>query len=264
MALSSRLAGWLACRRWVRMALPAWPARGSWREDVRRDRVRRPTPGGNHGQGQQQPEERDEEAEEGRNEGRAQGRKEEIAVRPVGSDPSITLRALRWPEDRCPLESLDTSFVTDRVFCVGVTRRSHELAEIVADPPLEKAYPIADHLEEIAAAHWSRVALIDDEIVGLVAMSLSQWNRRAQIEHLYVARSARNNGVGTALMQAALDEARRREARCLFVETQTNNYPAIQFYERSGFAWCGLDLSLYDPDAVRAGEVAVFFARDVK
>ena len=32
------------------------------------------------------------------------------------------------------------------------------------------------------------------------------------------------------------------------------NYPAIQFYQRMGFVWCGLDRSLYDPGGDAAGE----------
>ena len=65
------------------------------------------------------------------------------------------------------------------------------------------------------------------------------------------------------MVEAALGEARRRDARSLWVETQTINYGAIQFYERKGFEWCGLDTSLYDPAEVIEKEVALFFSRGV-
>jgi len=44
------------------------------------------------------------------------------------------------------------------------------------------------------------------------------------------------------------------------------NYPAIQFYRRLGFRLCGLDETLYRPDdsASVPGEVALFFARDLR
>jgi ribosomal protein S18 acetylase RimI-like enzyme len=109
---------------------------------------------------------------------------------------------------------------------------------------------------------WASV--IDNVVVGLVAVRYTPWNRRAEVEHLYVTRSARGRGVGRTLMQAACAEARRAGARYVFVETQTLNYPAIRFYERLGFTWCGLDVTLYDPVGVLAGETAVYFARPVE
>nr|WP_276324238.1 GNAT family N-acetyltransferase [Symbiobacterium thermophilum] len=33
-------------------------------------------------------------------------------------------------------------------------------------------------------------------------------------------------------------------ARCLWLETSNLDDPAIQFYRRLGFRWCGLDVSL--------------------
>jgi ribosomal protein S18 acetylase RimI-like enzyme len=71
-------------------------------------------------------------------------------------------------------------------------------------------------------------------------------------------------GVGYALLKATIEAARAREARCLWVETQTINYQAVQFYRKAGFVWCGLDTSLYDPSPVGADEVALFFSRDLR
>jgi ribosomal protein S18 acetylase RimI-like enzyme len=65
----------------------------------------------------------------------------------------------------------------------------------------------------------------------------------------------------------ALDErARTSGARRLWLETQNVNYPAIQFYYRSGFRLCGLDDTLYDPESdptIGPDEVALFFTRPI-
>lgn len=81
---------------------------------------------------------------------------------------------------------------------------------------------------------------------------------------MYVTRAVRRIGLGHALVTAAIGAARDRNARCLWVETQTVNYGAVQFYRSMGFEWCGFDTSLYDPSAAGIAEVALFFWRDVQ
>jgi len=95
-------------------------------------------------------------------------------------------------------------------------------------------------------------------------MTIEAWNRRAVLHHLYVTRAVRRIGLGHALVTAAIGAARDRNARCLWVETQTVNYGAVQFYRSMGFEWCGFDTSLYDPSAAGIAEVALFFWRDVQ
>ena len=104
--------------------------------------------------------------------------------------------------------------------------------------------------------------MADGAIVGFAAVRFEAWNRRAALWHLYVAPAQRGRGIGRALLAAVTDYALRVGARCLWLETSSVNYPAIQFYQRMGFAWCGLDQSLYAPDGEAAGETALFFARN--
>jgi ribosomal protein S18 acetylase RimI-like enzyme len=102
---------------------------------------------------------------------------------------------------------------------------------------------------------------MDTTLVGIMALKFEAWNRRAVVWHFYMAPAYRGRGVGRALMDAAADEAQNRNVRCLWIETQNINYGAIQFYERVGFRWCGLDTSLYDPQRVAPEERALFFVR---
>ena len=60
-------------------------------------------------------------------------------------------------------------------------------------------------------------------------------------------------------MAAVVRRARLTPARCLWLETQDVNGPAIGFYLRQGFTLCGFDDTLYDP-AVNPGETALFFS----
>jgi ribosomal protein S18 acetylase RimI-like enzyme len=127
---------------------------------------------------------------------------------------------------------------------------------------VEKTYP----LPLLKPSDRLFVATVGDEIVGFAELELEAWNGRARIEHLYVSPPSRGRGVGRALLDALAERAGREKGfRCLWLETQNVNYPAIQFYRRSGFRLCGLDETLYQPDdtALLPREVALFFARDL-
>ena len=97
-------------------------------------------------------------------------------------------------------------------------------------------------------------------IAGFAQVEPPTWNGRAVVPALYVAPEHRSRGVGRALVDAVAAHAREAQARCLFVETQNVNYPAVQFYLATGFYLCGLDKSFYDPVEL-PGEFALLFAR---
>jgi ribosomal protein S18 acetylase RimI-like enzyme len=171
----------------------------------------------------------------------------------------IRLHALRWPDDRDAIRSLDISFTTDRIYGVRSTGLSFTLVETPVAPALHKDYGYAE-LDELPAHDYVAVAEVDDIVVGVATLELETWNRRAILRHLLIDAAYRGQGLGRALIADVLREARERGARCLWLETQNINYPAIQFYQRLGFQCCGLDTTLYDPQAVPAGEIALFFA----
>ena len=176
----------------------------------------------------------------------------------------IALRPLRWPDDRASLLALDTSFTTDCVFHLKQTDHGFKLDEVVAEPPIHKSYSLAVGVDAILSYDWVEICEQDHEIAGVAMLTIEAWNRRAVLQHLYVTREARRIGVGNALVTAAMEAARDRNARCVWVETQTVNYGAVRFYESMGFAWCGFDTSLYDPSDAGIGEVALFFSRDLR
>lgn len=176
----------------------------------------------------------------------------------------IALRPLRWPDDRESLLSLDTSFTSDRVFRLERTDQMVTLDEVAADPPIHKSYSLAIDVDLLSRHDWVQIAEHDQKVVGMAAMTIEAWNRRAVLHHLYVTRAARRIGIGQALVASAFEAARDRKARCLWVETQTVNYAAVKFYRRAGFSWCGFDASLYDSNDVDVAEMALFFSRQMQ
>ncbi len=181
----------------------------------------------------------------------------------------LTIRSARWPQDVAALSILDTAFVTERIYRPVQEDLGLRLVEEAVQPPLHKRYAFSpSDLEEWR--DWDYTAVVEENgvLAGFAAAQYVAWNRRVVIGHLYVAPDFRRNGAGTGLLEVLDVFARSVHARCLWLETQNVNHPAIQFYRRSGFAFCGFDATLYDPDAMELetslqDEVALFFARPV-
>lgn len=171
-----------------------------------------------------------------------------------------TLRKLVWPEDRAALLALDTAFSTDRVYQLVGGAAAWQLDTVAVSPPRSKSYDLTHEVDDWPAFEHVAVAELAGRVVGVAALKPVRWNRRAELWHLYVDRAARGRGVGRLLLEQARQVARQWDVRALWLETQTINYPAIQFYQHMGFTWCGFDTSLYDPREVPSDDVALFFA----
>ncbi len=180
------------------------------------------------------------------------------------ADALPAIRPVNVPRDRARLLALDTSFVTDRIYTVQASAASFTLVEQAVAPPIHKAFPLDDDMGDDRLWQQGFVAETGDALAGFAALRYEAWNRRAAIWHLYVAPAWRGRGIGAALLAAVEEAARAAGARTLWLETSNVNYPAIHFYRRMGFAWCGLDTALYDPAGDAAGETALYFARPLE
>lgn len=151
--------------------------------------------------------------------------------------------------------------MTNHIYQVVQTERSVALNVVAVQPPRHKDYHLADEVDDLPTYDHVLVAERDERVVGVAALKLEAWNRRAIIWHFYVAPEARGHGVGRRLMARVVEVAQAGAMRCVWLETQNINHGAIKFYERVGFQWCGLDTSLYDGGQAASDEVALFFAR---
>lgn len=176
----------------------------------------------------------------------------------------VTVRPASWPDDLPAVSAMDTSFDTDRVYRVIRADLSFLLQEEPIAPPLRKRYAVQPQdAEERGRCQCAWVAEVGGSVVGFAAAEAVAWNRRVVIHHLYVAPSSRGRGVGTRLLAAVEAYGRSTGARCLWLETQNVNYPAVRFYRRAGFRMCGLDESLYDPASPEGDEIALFLMRSL-
>ena len=88
------------------------------------------------------------------------------------------------------------------------------------------------------------LAYADGKCAGQIVLR-KDWNRYAFIEDICVSASYRGNGIGTALIQKAVQWAKEKRLCGLALETQDNNLLACRFYAKCGFSVGAVNTMLY-------------------
>ncbi len=200
-----------------------------------------------------------------------------------GTLPAIDVRSVDIT-DAPALHKLDYSFETDRFYALRVNGKlaqnddvlepldkpalAFELWETLVDPPLYKSFREYEHkLEEVEtrlrSVEGGYVALADGQIAGVVLLNVEQWRSVARIEDIIVGRQFRRYGIGSLLLKCASDWARNRGCWAIVLETQSVNYPAIQFYLRNGLDVWSVYKHFYPPGPVEH-EVAIFMGKRLR
>lgn len=176
----------------------------------------------------------------------------------------LTLRQARR------LPPIPSGFVTEHVF--HLERGANEgllcwrLREVHLEAPFRKTYD-SGKLDEWLATYQDSVgkdrlrfavALEGNRPIGLVTWAPIEWNNIIWLVDIRVDPGRRRHGTGGLLLAHVQDSARRLPARGILVETQINNYPALQFYRRHGFEISGFNDHQYSNHDFEVQDVAVF------
>lgn len=81
--------------------------------------------------------------------------------------------------------------------------------------------------------HRTLVAEIDGEAAGFLLLGSRGWTMRGAA--MGIVKEHRNKGVGTALMEKALENCRKDGFKSMILEVFDANNPAIRVYEKCGF-----------------------------
>ncbi|MDX1995723.1 MAG: GNAT family N-acetyltransferase [bacterium] len=98
-----------------------------------------------------------------------------------------------------------------------------------------------------------------DLIVGYLVMQRDPMHGIAHVHDLVVSQPLRRRKIGSRLLKVARQWAVENGMTRLMVETQTKNYPAIQFCQNSGLVFCGFNDRYFDNQ-----DIAVFFAQNLR
>jgi GNAT superfamily N-acetyltransferase len=111
--------------------------------------------------------------------------------------------------------------------------------EIYNDPTIGGAQPeqcFDKHLAEVGSdSIW--VAVHDFEVVGFTGLIVK--GGEAKVEPVIVSQSHRGKGIGKALVQTVITEAKQRGIRFLNVAPVARNAQAIEFFYKQGFTKIG-------------------------
>ena len=107
----------------------------------------------------------------------------------------------------------------------------------------------ASELAETAGRHY--LIAEDEQLIGYAGM-LFTGGPEADVLTLAVRPGCWGRGIGTALLQALLDEAASRQCKQIFLEVREDNPRARGLYLRHGFAEIGVRRGYYQPAGVDA------------
>ena len=169
------------------------------------------------------------------------------------------------PRDLEALALIDASYTTDMVWQMEERNQGEEISvtfrRLRLPRPL-RAEPPRNAQPSLRLRPWEGYLLVAEEqgkMLGYIEVILQAERDMGLIHSLVVAPNARRQGVGTALLNAAAQLARRQGLSALLLETQTKNYPAISFCQKNGFEFCGFNARHY-----ATNDVAIFFIRDLR
>jgi ribosomal protein S18 acetylase RimI-like enzyme len=100
-------------------------------------------------------------------------------------------------------------------------------------------------------------------LVGFLDAEIEPWRNVVKIWDVLVDEEHRRQGIGTELTRRAQEFAAKNNCRALVVETQTTNWPALNFYLKMGFQVCAVDDHFYTNRDLERKEVALFLYREL-
>jgi ribosomal protein S18 acetylase RimI-like enzyme len=112
--------------------------------------------------------------------------------------------------------------------------------------------------------NWSRyqavlVALVDQMLVGYIAISDQFTPRTVWVTDCAVREDYRRKGIGSTLVLAAQEWGVEHNFRKVILEMQSKNHPGIQMAHKLGYEFCG-----YNDNYFPNQDIALFFSRSLR
>ncbi len=157
---------------------------------------------------------------------------------------------------------LDASFTTNKVWQMSL---HHDAGRIqvqfhLVHLPRPMTIPTPPEDRDLTKA-WQRgdglyAARRGNNILGYIHLEVNHEMKTGRIRRHVVAPEFRQQGVGQALLERALEWGRERKLRGIEVALSTKNHPAIEFYLAHGFVFTGFSERLWGSQ-----EILMHFSR---
>jgi ribosomal protein S18 acetylase RimI-like enzyme len=96
-------------------------------------------------------------------------------------------------------------------------------------------------------------------LIACIETAVEEWSNRLRVTELWIDDAYRRKGIGTALMDVAVQRAKDEKRRVIMLETQSRNVSAIGFYLAYGFSLIGFDACAYQNNDLKRREVRMEF-----
>jgi len=172
------------------------------------------------------------------------------------------------------LQEIRADYVSDRYLRVIKTGEKLEVGFLLQVEELEEPFRsqglsiIREKDKELVKSRMDGqapqlVAEEDGRLIGFLDVEIESWRSVARVWNLLVDKQYRRQGIGTELMKKAKEFAREKDCRAMTVETQTTNWPALNFYLKMGFQICAVDDHFYTNHDLERKEVALFLYQEL-
>jgi ribosomal protein S18 acetylase RimI-like enzyme len=177
----------------------------------------------------------------------------EIEIRPAISD------------DIPQLIALDHNYSSDYVWQLDIQREENQVIVNFREVRLPRSvrvdYP---RLVPTLADDWTNraallIARLEDRPVGYISLLNDITPATIWVSDLVVERRLRRQGIGSALVLAAQEWARRKGISRMVLEMQPKNHAAIGMAEKLGFVFCG-----YNDRYYANHDIALFFGKPLR
>ena len=99
------------------------------------------------------------------------------------------------------------------------------------------------------------------KLIAVIEGAMENWNNTYRIWNLHVTRRHRKEGFGSVLFEHMESIAKNLGARAIVLEVQSCNDPAINFYEKHGLHFIGLNTIAYSNEDVQNKEVRLEYGK---
>jgi streptothricin acetyltransferase len=156
------------------------------------------------------------------------------------------------------VDKFNRKFTVDSKLVLGMEdgRLTYSIARAT---PYEKEIPV-DEVDAATFVESDEKAIffadVDGQLAGQVKV-ISWWNQFSYIDDLIVNAEFRGLGVGQALMREAIEWSQTKRFPGIMLETQDDNVPACQLYQKCGFVLGGFDQ--YTFKNIKPNEIALYW-----
>lgn len=120
------------------------------------------------------------------------------------------------------------------------------MEEFPAEQVTEQCFPDENYkFEDMGEDFHGLAAYADGKCVGYV-LTYEQWNRYLYLDNLLVLKEYRRYGVGSRLLDGAMELAKSLGKIGVWLICQDNNLGACRFYLKNGYTLGGMNLPVYE------------------